>query len=85
MTVSNLFHLYRAAKENAEMWHGVTFDADYVKKYALCVFDAALTDEHAEMVVKAYNDSQEFNNSNQHWHHIEKPLRCVRLSEGGAQ
>lgn len=80
----NLYEIYAAAKENAEMWHGVTFDADYVKKYALCVFDASLTSEHCELVARAFHDAEDIFNNETEWtlqlfNRIEKPLRSIEI------
>ncbi len=80
----NLYEIYVAAKENADMWGPFDCDAAYVKAYADSVFDVHLSSEHCELVAKAFLDAEDiFNNETECTLHlfnrIEEPLRSIEI------
>jgi len=81
----NLYEIYVAAKENADLWDPVDYDvAAYVETYADSVFDVHLSSEHCELVAKAFLDAEYIFNNESEWtlqlfSRIEKPLRSIKI------
>tara|TARA_Y100001937_G_scaffold112685_1_gene160540 strand:- start:655 stop:906 length:252 start_codon:yes stop_codon:yes gene_type:complete len=80
-----LFEIYSAAKENADLWDPIDYDvATYVKTYADSVFEVQLSDEHCELVAKAFLDAEDIFNNETEWtlqlfNRIEEPLRSIEI------
>ena len=81
----NLYEIYSAAKENADLWEPSDYDvAAYIKTYADSVFGVQLSDENCKLVARAFHDAEDIFNNETEWtlhlfNRIEKPLRSIEI------